>query len=70
MAHKVRYTVALPRKFDKIIDDLSDQAGATKGEIIRRAVALYDYIHKQVDQGSTVILKDANDHEKEIVFTE
>jgi len=43
-----------------------------KGEVIRRALALYDYIQKEaISKTARLIISDeANNREKEIVFTD
>jgi len=43
-----------------------------KGEVIRRALALYDYIQKEaISKKARLIISDeANNREKEIVFTD
>lgn len=68
---RVRYNITLPAKFDSILDSLSKLDGEPKGEIIRRALALYDYLRKETkDNKHKLIIEDeGNKKAREIVFT-
>jgi hypothetical protein len=68
---RVRYNITLPAKFDSILESLSKSEGEPKGEIIRRALALYDYVRKETsDNKNKLLIEDAATKKaREIVFT-
>ena len=69
MANKVRYNVTLPKKMDTILENISDQDDVSKGEVIRRALAIYDYLLKAKDADKKIVLRDDKANEEtEIVF--
>jgi hypothetical protein len=69
---RVRYNITLPAKFESILETLSKMDGEPKGEIIRRALALYDYVRKETSGNKhKLLLEDgATKKAREIVFTE
>jgi predicted transcriptional regulator len=44
-----RYTIDLSPEFVDVLDKLASSKHATKAEILRRAVASYSFLDKQVD---------------------
>lgn len=68
---KTRYTITLPKKFDDMISHLAYQEDTSKGEVIRRSVALYAFLHREIrGNGSTLVLRDADGREREIVWVD
>lgn len=67
---KEKYHVTLPEKTAKILTDLSEQEQVSKPEIMRRAIAMYSYIHKELgDSGNKFcILGENGNLIKEVVF--
>ena len=48
-----RLTIEFPEEGDKILQDLAKDEHTTKREVIRRALALYNYLHQEgVKMGS------------------
>jgi hypothetical protein len=47
-----KLTVEFSPGMDQIISDLSSEKGLSKVEVIRRAVALYKYLDKELADGS------------------
>ena len=64
---KVRYAIALPSKFDGILESLSASEEVSKVEIIRRAIVLYDYLILAVNRGAHLFIKNGKD-QREIVM--
>ena len=56
-----RLTVDVGSDFDKVLTDLSTSKETTKAEIIRRAVASYTYLNKQVQDGKKVSITTQED---------
>jgi len=66
-----RMTVDFPDDVNKILQKLADADQTSKREIIRRALALYDYLHEQKVKGRErkLSITDANDEIiKDILF--
>ena len=67
-----RLTVEFPDKVNDILTNLAEAEETTKVEVIRRALALYDYLHKQgIRQGGDrkISITDNQDQIlKDIVF--
>jgi len=65
-----RLTIEFPNKVNNMLKDLAHQDQTTKVEVLRRALALYNYVHKEAinknlklsitDEGDTIL--------KDIVF--
>jgi hypothetical protein len=67
---KVRYNIALPSKFEGILEGLANQDEVSKAEVIRRAIVLYDYLSREaIQKDNKIVIKDKNNEEKEIVLT-
>ena len=45
-----RMTIEFPEQVDKILRDLAAQGHTSKVDIIRRALALYNYVNKEVKE--------------------
>jgi hypothetical protein len=43
-----RYTIDFGEDFDKLLTDLATTKSMTKAEVIRRAVALYAFLNRQL----------------------
>ncbi len=67
-----RMTVNLPDPVNSLLEELADRQGTTKTEILRRALALYDYVEDETaDDKLRLALIDKQDHpKKEIVLLE
>jgi len=66
-----RMTVDFPDDVNKILQKLADADQTSKREVIRRALALYDYLHEQKVKGRErkLSITDANDEIiKDILF--
>lgn len=64
-----RMTIEFNDKIEEILKSISNDEQTTKADVIRRALALYDVVHKEVEKGRKVIIKDKDDggRETEIV---
>jgi predicted transcriptional regulator len=56
-----RYTIDMDDKFEKLLEGLAQDKGRTKAEIIRRAVATYSYLDKEVSPDRKVSITTKND---------
>ena len=57
-----QYSVNFDDSFDKVLTDASKQQGATKADIIRKAVATYVYLNKETtNTGRKVSITDDKD---------
>lgn len=66
-----KYTVDFGEQLDKQLEQLAKTKGTTKAEVMRRAIASYDYLVRQVDEskGMKIAVSDRNDKVvKEIVL--
>jgi hypothetical protein len=68
---KVHYLLILPEKFAHILRHWAYREDCSEFEIIRRAIVLYDYVHREVVDGENhLIIKDeANNTEKEVMLS-
>jgi hypothetical protein len=69
-AMKIKYLISLPHKFDHIIRHWAYVDNCSEAEVIRRAIVLYDYLHREIVDGENhLLIKDeSNNTEKEIVL--
>ena len=58
-----RYTIDFGKRFEILLEKLAEDRGVTKSEILRRAVASYDYLIRNADDasGRKVSITDAAD---------
>ena len=64
-----RLTVDLSDRAEEIVSRLASDQGTTKVEVLRRALALYDYVQEQTSEGSKLALVgDGGDVKERIVF--
>jgi len=68
---KVKYTFALPASVAQRLEELSDLESMSKPETLRRAIALYSYIYREViETDMKLCIVDGDDRiSKEIVMT-
>ena len=52
MSTKTRYTIDLDGKFDEALSELAARKGTSKAEIIKRALATYNFISAQAPANS------------------
>ncbi|MDP8207317.1 MAG: ribbon-helix-helix protein, CopG family [Candidatus Electryonea clarkiae] len=65
-----RMTVQFPSKTSKILSEMAKKEEVSKTDIIRRALALYQYLGEEEDQGNNIAVTDKKDKVlKKIVFT-
>ena len=67
---KVKYLIKLPKKFEHIIRHWAYVDNCSEGEVIRRAIVLYDYLHREIIDGENhLIIKDEETNtEKEVIL--
>lgn len=55
-----KYSIELNKEFDNLLNQISERKGLTKAEIIRRAVASYDFLDKELSstQDKKLIIRD------------
>lgn len=65
-----RLTIEFSNQVNEILDNLAQKDQTTKVEVLRRALALYNYVHKEaVEKERKVSITDSDDKViKEIVF--
>ena len=64
-----RITLELPPKAQEKLESLGRSTGQDLFEVIRRALATYDLLWSEVQEGNAVILRD-DEGDKELIFTE
>lgn len=59
---KIKYTIALPSKISDKLESLCIEDSMSKPEVLRRAITLYSYIHRVVDEDNKlcIVNKDNN----------
>ena len=62
-----KFTVDFPSQVNKVLEDLADEKGTSKVEILRRAIATYKVLSDKVDQGGSVRII-ADNKETELVL--
>lgn len=45
-----RITIEFPEQIDKILKDLAEKGETSKVDVLRRALALYNYVNKEVKE--------------------
>ncbi len=65
-----RMTVEFPREANEMLKDLAEKGQTSKVDVIRRALALYNYVQREVKEKDRRLLITGSDDEaiKEIVF--
>ena len=65
-----RITIEFPDEVNEILNDLAQKDHTTKADVMRRALALYNYVHKEaVDKKRKLSITDDQDTIlKDIVF--
>lgn len=47
---KPRMTIEYPEQLEKLLKELAQKGDTSKVDVIRRALALYSYVHKEVKE--------------------
>lgn len=63
-----RMTISLSDDVSKMLEYLADSQGITQNEAIRRAIASENYLKKEMESGSTLLVQKSNKEIREIVF--
>ena len=65
-----RLTIEFPEQVNQILKDLANKDETTKVDVLRRALALYNYLHREaIDKDLKLSITDDQDKIiKEIVF--
>ena len=65
-----RMTIEFPDKVNDILNKLAEKDQTTKADVLRRALALYNFVHQEaVDKNMKLSVTDKNDKIlKDIVF--
>ena len=65
-----RLTIEFPEQVNEVLKDLAKKDETTKVDVLRRALALYNYLHKEaIDKNLKLSITDEQDKViKEIVF--
>lgn len=67
MAKKV--TVEVTDQLDQVLSKLAENQAVTKSQVVRRALALLDYLNDEQSNGRRVVTEGQNgEDEREIVF--
>lgn len=63
-------TISFSPKLDRILKELSEAEGTTKTEIVRKAIAFYNYLYKETHEKNQklIISSSTGDEAKEILF--
>jgi hypothetical protein len=66
---KKRYAIEFPANIELLIDQLSEERGVSKSEIIRRALSSYAFLMQEKEKGNKIIVEDNESKAiKEIIF--
>lgn len=52
--NKIRLSLELPAALNRRLDEMAEQLGGTKSEVLRRAIALLDVSHRATLEGKRV----------------
>ena len=64
-----RITIEFPEQVDKILRELAEKGDTSKVDVIRRALALYNYVNKEVkEKDLKLTVSDEDKILKEIVL--
>jgi hypothetical protein len=63
-----RYSIQLSDRFDKFLTELSHRDGISKADTIRRSVAFYSYMRKELDKGHRVLKIVDEEKGSEVIF--
>jgi hypothetical protein len=63
-----RLTINLVGRASKALALATEITGDSKTDTVNRAVQVYSYLLHKVDEGSTVVIRDAQGNESRIVF--
>ena len=64
-----RITIEFPEQVDKILRELAEKGDTSKVDVIRRALALYNYVNKEVkEKDLKLTISDDDKILKEIVL--
>ena len=58
-----RLTIEFPEQVDKLLKELAEKGDTSKVDVLRRALALYSYVNKEVKE-KDLKLAVANDEDK------
>ena len=65
----VRYTIVFPNNVASTLEGLAYKKGMNKAEILRRSLAIYDYLHREACSGCKIYIKnDSKKLEKELIL--
>ena len=68
MAEIIRFSVSLPKVISEKVDRLIAFDG-TKADVLRKAIALYDLLHREgIEKGYTIAILDKDEVKKELVL--
>ncbi len=62
-----RYTIDFGDKLDQMLAELADEKGTTKAEVIRRAIATYRYLTKEVAGSNNTVKVSLSTNTDEVV---
>lgn len=72
MAHRkdsVRVSLRLSKEVKARLDDVCERSSSESlTEVIRRSLTLYDALLEETDRGSTIVLRDKDGNEKEVML--
>ena len=64
-----RLTIEFPEQVDKLLKELAEKGDTSKVDVLRRALALYNYVNKEVkEKGLKLAVADDEKILKEIVL--
>ena len=62
-----RYTMDFGDKFEEMVAKLAEEKGITKAELIRRAVATYNYLTSETQDKKKRLKVSLSDHENRVL---
>ena len=63
-----RMSITLPTEVAEMLEFLATSQGISQNEALRKAIATEAYFHKEIKQGSTVLIMNSDKSMKEVVF--
>lgn len=59
MANKIRLTLEVTPEINSVLENLAEATGSTKSDVLRKAIALFEYAAKNKAKGRELALIDS-----------
>ena len=66
----VEYTIVFSKNVAQTLEQIAIKSGRNEAEVLRRALAIYDYLNKEISKSRKIYIRDHKKKtEKELVLT-